>query len=534
MGHKFGSRTEAFFGGRGGNFPYAHTDYYHLNAWITMIFGRKEFWVFATEKSEYMYPEPPDNWRSRVTNIFEPDYDKFPLFRKVKPTRFELGPGETLFIPAGTWHSARSLNLTMSVAFDQLNAKNMPAFTRDILSYSTLPLSRRIATRPTSRCWVRSRPCSRDRRSAVSAPVSSSTERERSPKRAFLSEIHSFRAVAIIAVVMTHVVDLLAWPLPPSLTERLIYSVAGNGTVLFLFVAGFLFQHLSARFNYGDYLRGKLRNVIIPYLVISLPIIAYQYLRRKGDLRRRAPGRSRWRALARGQGAGAGDPPGGPVRVHPPDRRPLPGRAAVAVHRSPPARLLVDRAIAGAVDVCAPALPLRVSSASRWSTSSPPTWSGCASPTIAGAPWRWYASGAGPGRAQPGAAGDRGSGAWAAAAPSSSDRIFSTEAGVVDLNLPIKLLASVLLVHLLSRPRVDARVRRKLDYLAGASFGVFFVHRPLIALVLELCRRFSHQEIAGGLGSLLVISAVVTALSLLVVAGVRALAGKRSRTIVGC
>jgi histone arginine demethylase JMJD6 len=145
MGHKFGSRTEAFFGGRGGNFPYAHTDYYHLNAWITMIFGRKEFWVFATEKSEYMYPEPPDNWRSRVTNIFEPDYDKFPLFRNVKPTRFEVGPGETLFIPAGTWHSARSLSLTMSVAFDQLNAKNMPAFTRDILSYSTLPLSRRIA-----------------------------------------------------------------------------------------------------------------------------------------------------------------------------------------------------------------------------------------------------------------------------------------------------------------------------------------------------------------------------------------------------
>jgi histone arginine demethylase JMJD6 len=145
MGHRFGSRTEAFFGGPGGNFPYAHTDYYHLSAWITMIFGRKEFWVFATERNEYMYPEPPDNWRSQVTNIFDPDYEKFPLLRNVKATRFELGAGETLFIPAGTWHSARSLNLTMSVAFDQLNAKNMPAFTRDVLSYNTRPLSRRIA-----------------------------------------------------------------------------------------------------------------------------------------------------------------------------------------------------------------------------------------------------------------------------------------------------------------------------------------------------------------------------------------------------
>jgi histone arginine demethylase JMJD6 len=110
-----------------------------------MIFGRKEFWVFATDDNQYMYPEPPDNWRSGVTNIFNPDYQKFPLFRNVKATSFELGPGETLFIPAGTWHSARSLSLTMSVAFDQLNAKNMPAFTRDILSYRTRPLSRRIA-----------------------------------------------------------------------------------------------------------------------------------------------------------------------------------------------------------------------------------------------------------------------------------------------------------------------------------------------------------------------------------------------------
>lgn len=144
MGRKFGSRTEAFFGGTGGNFPYAHTDYYHLNAWITMIFGRKEFWVFATEKPEYMYPEPPDYWKSGVVNIFNPDYDKYPLLKNVKPTKVELGPRETLFIPAGTWHSARSLSLTMSVAFDQLNAKNMPAFTRDILSYHDRPLSKRL------------------------------------------------------------------------------------------------------------------------------------------------------------------------------------------------------------------------------------------------------------------------------------------------------------------------------------------------------------------------------------------------------
>jgi histone arginine demethylase JMJD6 len=145
LSRKFGSRTEVFLGGTGGSFPSAHTDYYHLHAWITMIFGRKEFWVFATDRNENMYPEPPDYWRSSVPNIFEPDYEKYPLMRNVRAIRAELGPGETLFIPAGTWHSARSLSLTMSVAFDQLNAMNMPAFKRDVWTYHERPMTHRIA-----------------------------------------------------------------------------------------------------------------------------------------------------------------------------------------------------------------------------------------------------------------------------------------------------------------------------------------------------------------------------------------------------
>jgi len=363
--------------------------------------------------------------------------------------------------------------------------------------------------------------------------VSSSIGRERSPKRSFLREIHSFRAVAIIAVVMTHVVDLLAWPLPPSLTERLIYSLAGNGTVLFLFVAGFLFQHLSARFNYGDYLRGKLRNVIIPYLVISLPIIAYQYLRGKGIFADGRPpdlGGVLWRVV---RALGLATHQEVPFWFIP---------MIAVLYLAAPLLLFIDRHPRG-YWLIAPLLALsmfahRPSHYERIGQSLayffPAYLFGmCFSHYREGAMalvrlWRWPLTalslalvvievwGLGRGGAI------------------FSDRLFSTEAGVVDLNLPIKLLASVLLVHLLSQPRVDARVRRRFDYLAGASFGVFFVHRPLIVLVLKICGRFSHQEIAGGLGSLLVIAAVVTALSLLVVAGVRAIAGQRSRTIVGC
>jgi hypothetical protein len=145
LGHRFGSRTEIFMGGPGGDFPYAHIDYYHLHAWINMVYGRKEFWVFNPKSAADMYPEPPDHWRSSIPNIFAPDLERFPRFRDVAVSKIELGPGETLFIPAGTWHTARSLTPTISIAFDQLNARNMPDFTRDVATYQERNPLKRLA-----------------------------------------------------------------------------------------------------------------------------------------------------------------------------------------------------------------------------------------------------------------------------------------------------------------------------------------------------------------------------------------------------
>jgi hypothetical protein len=127
----WGSATEVFVGGPGGKFPYLHLDYYHLNAWINQLYGEKRFTVFPRGQEEYLYPKADDPWRSEL-NIFSPDYEKFPKYRQATPITFTVGPGETLFIPFGTWHSAYSLNPTISVAFDQLNRKNFKDFLRDV------------------------------------------------------------------------------------------------------------------------------------------------------------------------------------------------------------------------------------------------------------------------------------------------------------------------------------------------------------------------------------------------------------------
>ena len=78
-----------------------------------------------------LYPDPETTWKSKV-DIFNPDYEKHPKFKDATPISFVLGPGETLYIPFGTWHTAYSLTPTISVAFDQLSGKNYPDFMKDV------------------------------------------------------------------------------------------------------------------------------------------------------------------------------------------------------------------------------------------------------------------------------------------------------------------------------------------------------------------------------------------------------------------
>jgi histone arginine demethylase JMJD6 len=129
---QWGSAIELFIGGAGGQFPYIHLDYYHLSAWINQLYGRKQFTVWPRGQERFLYPDPNDPWKSLVTDHEHPDLSKFPLYAQSTPITFTIGPGETLFIPFGIWHTAKSLEPTISVAFDLLNGRNFPAFLKDV------------------------------------------------------------------------------------------------------------------------------------------------------------------------------------------------------------------------------------------------------------------------------------------------------------------------------------------------------------------------------------------------------------------
>jgi peptidoglycan/LPS O-acetylase OafA/YrhL len=91
-------------------------------------------------------------------------------------------------------------------------------------------------------------------------------------KKEFLNYIHYFRGLAIVFIVGLHAAAMPAWD--NSQLRKAFIIPFNNGTVLFVFIAGFLFYYLNhQRFDYTDYLKKKFLYVVVPYLIVSIPAI---------------------------------------------------------------------------------------------------------------------------------------------------------------------------------------------------------------------------------------------------------------------
>lgn len=126
-----GSGTELFLGGPGGKYQTLHIDFYHTNAWITQLYGDKNFIIFPRGQDKYLYPNRDNPWISDV-NWHTPDYEKHPEFKHATPITVKVNQGETIFIPDGLWHTAEALSTSISVIFDQINAKNFDRWRSDV------------------------------------------------------------------------------------------------------------------------------------------------------------------------------------------------------------------------------------------------------------------------------------------------------------------------------------------------------------------------------------------------------------------
>ncbi len=100
-------------------------------------------------------------------------------------------------------------------------------------------------------------------------------------ERPFLGPIQAFRGIAIAWIVAFHCLFALDWSGRPDL-HRELAIVLHNGSALFVFIAGYLFQHVAGGaggFRYGDYLSRKARFIVLPYVICSIPAIAHDLVR---------------------------------------------------------------------------------------------------------------------------------------------------------------------------------------------------------------------------------------------------------------
>ena len=100
----------------------------------------------------------------------------------------------------------------------------------------------------------------------------------------FLHYIHYFRGIAILFIVGLHACISLKWG-EAILQRKLAWVLFNNGTILFVFISGYLFYHLSKdKFDYFEYLKKKFLYVIFPYLIVSVPaLIDKFYFDKMGD-----------------------------------------------------------------------------------------------------------------------------------------------------------------------------------------------------------------------------------------------------------
>lgn len=94
-------------------------------------------------------------------------------------------------------------------------------------------------------------------------------------KSKMLNYINVFRGLAILLIVAGHTMQFGEMG---TLTERISFEMFCGGTALFIFISGFLFQHLSGKYEFKNYMSKKWTNVILPYIWTAIPGILFCFI----------------------------------------------------------------------------------------------------------------------------------------------------------------------------------------------------------------------------------------------------------------
>lgn len=93
----------------------------------------------------------------------------------------------------------------------------------------------------------------------------------------YLNSINNFRALAIVLIVMGH--SYVYGFMSDSAESVILKNIITGGTALFVFISGFMFHHVFyQRFNYKRFILNKIKNVLVPYIILSTIFILLLFI----------------------------------------------------------------------------------------------------------------------------------------------------------------------------------------------------------------------------------------------------------------
>lgn len=111
--------------GSANSFSLLHIDVYSTSAWNALFVGKK-LWVFFP-------PDQADLLYNGDVNPFNPDLNKYPLYKKAKPLVCIQEPGDVVYTASGWWHAVFNLEMGFALTENFINESNFENVRNDLL-----------------------------------------------------------------------------------------------------------------------------------------------------------------------------------------------------------------------------------------------------------------------------------------------------------------------------------------------------------------------------------------------------------------
>jgi len=100
-----------------------HIDSFGSNFWMAVLSGRKLWQFFDADQMPYLYRSHRDD--SFGIDTREPDYSQYPLYAFANSSVCIVGPGDGLFVPAGSPHQVTNLSPSVAISMNYVDASNI-------------------------------------------------------------------------------------------------------------------------------------------------------------------------------------------------------------------------------------------------------------------------------------------------------------------------------------------------------------------------------------------------------------------------